>query len=109
MKKKILVTGASGHLGGMLFKSMAELGYRNLVGTDLKKKNIEKNKKFVTANLRNFKSILKITKGVYAIVHFGAIPVEDTQQNILQNNIIGTYNLFEAARINKVKRIIFAS
>ena len=38
MKKKILVTGASGHLGGMLFKSMAELGYRNLVGTDLKKK-----------------------------------------------------------------------
>ena len=109
MKKKILVTGASGHLGGMLFKSMAELGYRNLVGTDLKKKNIGKNKKFVTANLRNFKSILKITKGVYAIVHFGAIPVEDTQQNILQNNIIGTYNLFEAARINKVKRIIFAS
>ena len=50
-----------------------------------------------------------MTKGVYAIVHFGAIPIEDTQSNILQNNIIGTYNLFEAARINKVKRIIFAS
>ena len=42
MKKKILVTGASGHLGGMLFKSMAELGYRNLVGTDLKKKKYRK-------------------------------------------------------------------
>ena len=38
MKKKILVTGASGHLGGMLFKSMTELGYKNLIGTDLKKK-----------------------------------------------------------------------
>ena len=109
MKKKILVTGASGHLGGMLFKSMTELGYKNLIGTDLKRKNIAKSQKFIAANLKNFRSILKITKGVYAVVHFGAIPIEDTQQNILQNNIIGTYNLFEAARINKVKRIIFAS
>jgi len=109
MNKKILITGASGHLGGMLFKLMPEIGYRNLVGTDLKKKNIKKHEKFIIANLKDLKSILKITKDIYAIVHFGAIPIEDTQQNILQNNIIGTYNIFEAARINKVKRIIFAS
>jgi len=109
MNKKILVTGASGHLGGMLFNSLAKIGYKNLIGTDLKRKNIKKNQKFILANLKNFKSILKITKGVHAVVHFGAIPIEDTQKNILHNNIIGTYNLFEAARINKVKRIIFAS
>ena len=84
MNKKILVTGASGHLGGMLFKAMAKIGYTNLLGTDLKKKNIEKNEKFITANLRNLKSTVKISKGAYAIVHFGAIPVEDTQKNILQ-------------------------
>ena len=109
MNKKILITGASGHLGGMLLKKMAKIGYSNLLGTDIKKKNVERNKKFIKANFKIFKSTFKITKGVYAIVHFGAIPIEDTQQNILQNNIIGTYNLFEAARINKVKRIIFAS
>jgi len=109
MNKKILVTGASGHLGGMLFREMTKFGYTKLVGTDLKKKNMKKNEKFIIADLKNFKATLKITKGIYAIVHFGAIPIEDTQSNILQNNIIGTYNLFEAARINKVKRIIFAS
>jgi uronate dehydrogenase len=109
MNKKVLVTGASGHLGGMLFRSLANLGYKNLVGTDLKKKNIEKKQKFILGNLKNLKVITKMTKGVHAIIHFGAIPIEDTQSNILQNNIIGTYNLFEAARINKVKRIIFAS
>jgi uronate dehydrogenase len=109
MNKRVLVTGASGHLGGMLFKSLANLGYKNLVGTDLKKKNIKKNQKFELVNLKNFKKTVKVTKGVFAIVHFGAIPIEDTQKNILDNNIIGTYNLFEAARINKVKRIIFAS
>ena len=109
MNKKVLVTGASGHLGGMLFNSLAAIGYTNLIGTDLKRKNIVKNKKFIISNLKNFKATLKMTKNIHAIVHFGAIPIEDTQQNILHNNIIGTYNLFEAARINKVKRIIFAS
>ena len=38
MKKKILITGASGHLGGMLFNSLATMGYKNIIGTDLKKK-----------------------------------------------------------------------
>ena len=109
MNKKVLVTGVSGHLGGMLFNSLSTIGYKNLIGTDLKKKNIKKNQKFILADLKNFKTTVRMTKDVYAIVHFGAIPIEDTQQNILQNNIIGTYNLFEAARINKVKRIVFAS
>ena len=109
MNKKVLVTGASGHLGGMLFNSLAKIGYKNLVGTDLRRKNIKKDQRFILANLKNFKTIVKMTKGIHAIVHFGAIPIEDTQKNILYNNIIGTYNLFEAARINKVKRIIFAS
>jgi dTDP-4-dehydrorhamnose reductase len=45
MNKKILITGASGHLGGMLFKLMPEIGYRNLVGTDLKKKKYKKTRK----------------------------------------------------------------
>jgi nucleoside-diphosphate-sugar epimerase len=44
MNKKILVTGASGHLGGMLFKSLARIGYNNVLGTDLKKQNIQKKK-----------------------------------------------------------------
>ena len=62
MNKKVLVTGASGHLGGMLFKSLADLGYKNLVGTDLKKKKIEKNKKFILADLKNLKAIINMTK-----------------------------------------------
>ena len=45
MNKKVLVTGASGHLGGMLFRSLAKIGYRNLVGTDLKKKKYRKKSK----------------------------------------------------------------
>ena len=45
MNKKILVTGVSGHLGGMLFNSLSTIGYKNLIGTDLKKKKYKKKSK----------------------------------------------------------------
>jgi uncharacterized protein YbjT (DUF2867 family) len=48
MNKKVLVTGASGHLGGMLFRSLANLGYKNIVGTDLKKKYRKKSKIYIS-------------------------------------------------------------
>ena len=70
MNKKVLITGASGHLGGMLFRHLADLGYKNLIGTDLKKKNIEKNQKLMKIYVY-FKAIIKMTKGVHAIVHLG--------------------------------------
>jgi uronate dehydrogenase len=50
---------------------------------------------------------LKITKGVDAIVHLGGYSVEGPWEGILQANIIGCYNVFEAARRNGVKRIVF--
>ena len=52
---------------------------------------------------------LKITKGVDAIVHLGGYSVEGPWEAIHKANIVGCYNIFEAARRNKVKRILFAT
>ena len=76
---------------------------------------IDKNEDFQKADLRKINQVIKITKNMDAVVHFGAIPVEDSIVNItysiliINNNIIATYNLFEACRKNKVKKVIFAS
>ena len=43
------------------------------------------------------------------VVHLGAIPGEDTWEKILPNNIVGTWNVFEAARRQKVRRVVYAS
>ena len=47
--------------------------------------------------------------GVDAVVHLGGVSVEGPFEPILQANIIGTYNLYEAARRHGVARIVFAS
>ena len=51
----------------------------------------------------------RVTEGVDAIVHLGGYSVEGPWEDILQANIVGCYNVFEAARSNGVKRIIFAT
>jgi uronate dehydrogenase len=51
----------------------------------------------------------RVTRGVDAVVHLGGFPAEGDWENILRANIIGLYNLFEAARLNGVKRVLFAS
>ena len=50
-----------------------------------------------------------ITRGVDAIVHLGGFSVEGPWEPILQSNIIGLYNIYESARANGVKRILFAT
>jgi uronate dehydrogenase len=65
--------------------------------------------KFIAADLSDMAQVAAICSGVDGIVHLGGHSIEGTWDQILQANIIGCYNLFEAARIARVKRIVFAS
>jgi uronate dehydrogenase len=47
--------------------------------------------------------------GIEGIIHLGGHSNEGTWETILNANIIGCYNLFEAAHRAKVKRVVFAS
>jgi uronate dehydrogenase len=53
--------------------------------------------------------VIKLLEGVDAVLHFGGISTENTFENIMAANIAGTYNLYEAAHKNGIKRIVFAS
>ena len=120
MLKNILITGASGLCGSVLNTGLTKLGYK-IISCDIKSSpstaakslKISINQKIKLIDLRNMKQVMRATKGVSAVVHFGGIPrhkpKEDNYKKIIDHNIIGTYNVFEASRINKVKRIIFAS
>ena len=72
-------------------------------------KKLRKGETFVKGDVARMKDMTAATKGVDAIVHLGAFSVESDWETILEANIVGTYNVFEAARRNGVKRILFAT
>ena len=53
--------------------------------------------------------MLALLEGVDAVVHLGGVSTEKPFEPILQANIVGMFNLYEAARMHGVKRIVFAS
>jgi uronate dehydrogenase len=63
----------------------------------------------VLADLADASAVLAMMQGVDAVVHLGGVSTEAAFEPILQGNILGVYNLYEAARKQGVKRIVFAS
>jgi uronate dehydrogenase len=63
----------------------------------------------VTADLADASAVQAMMVGVDAVVHLGGVSTEQPWTPILQANIVGMYHLYEAARINRVRRVVFAS
>ncbi len=106
---KILLTGAAGMLGKVLRESLN--GWKTTLRVsdiaDLGKAS--KGEEVVQCDLSVMNSVLNLVDGCDAIIHLGGISTENTFDNILNANIRGTYNIYEAARQKRVSRILFAS
>ncbi|MCL6415102.1 NAD(P)-dependent oxidoreductase [Aestuariirhabdus sp. Z084] len=107
---RILLTGAAGGLGQVLRKRL-----RNWPGVKLRVSDIadlgaaEEGEEVVQCDLADLGAMLTLVDGVDQIIHLGGVSVEDTFDNILNANLRGVYNLYEAARQKGVSRIVFAS
>ena len=106
---RILLTGAGGGIGRRLRKLLPPI-YPDLILSDLKPPaDLGPSEKFVAAELSDLAQVKKAVTGVDGIIHLGGFSVEGPWETILNANIIGAYNLYEAAHQAGVKRIIFAS
>jgi uronate dehydrogenase len=107
--KKVLITGAAGDVGSRLRK-LLKGAYAELRASDMRKPaDLAAGEPFVQADLTKMDEVEKAVAGIEGIVHLGGHSVEGSWDTILNANIIGCYNLFEAARKHGVKRIVFAS
>src|SRR5258707_2960264 len=105
----VLVTGAAGGIGTRL-RQLLKGVYPNIRLSDLKQPDdLAADETFVAADLANMAEVERVVVGVDGIVHLGGFSVEGPWETILQSNIIGCYNLFEAARRQGVERVVFAS
>jgi uronate dehydrogenase len=107
--KRVLMTGAAGGIATMIRPLVAPI-YPEIVLSDVKEpKELQPNETFVPAELADIASVERACEGIDGIIHLGGYSVEGPWETILQSNIIGCYNLFEAARRKGVKRVVFAS
>lgn len=113
---KLLVTGGAGFIGSNLVDELVKLGHQVLVIDNLstgKKKFINLKAKFYRKDIRDYKSIKPLFKGVDCVFHLAAQP--RIQPSIINpaksfaNNVLGTFNVLLAARDSKVKKFIYSA
>ena len=106
---RLLLTGAAGGLGQALRQRLkANCAVLRLSDREkLEPAGIDE--EAVQADLADAAAVSRMVEGVNAIVHMGGVSVEGPFGPILQANILGAYNLYEAARLHGVKRIVLAS
>lgn len=107
--KRLLITGAAGALGKV---ARARLGHMadTIRLTDIAEMPpATGNEEIMQADVADFDAIRSVVEGCDGIVHLGGKATEGPWETILNANIVGLYNVYEAARQAGVKRIIFAS
>ena len=105
---RVLITGAAGGIGRMIRPLLRGL-YPTIRLSDIVAIDPDAGEEFVAADLADLAAIERICEGVDGVIHLGASSVEDRWEPVLNNNIIGCYNLFEAARRQGVRRVVFAT
>ena len=109
----LLMTGAAGGLGTAMRSRLKHncdvLRLSDRAATRDALGSAQAGEEIVLADLAQAHEVEAAVQGCQAVVHFGGISVEGPFEPILQANILGLYNLYEAARKHGVRRIVFAS
>ncbi len=106
MTTKVLITGMSGLIGSLLKDYLLDKRGYDLTGLNRSSVEGVKNHRADIAKLEDIKPAFV---GQDVVVHLAAYLGSEGWKWQQDNNVVGTYNVFEAARLAGVKRIIFAS
>lgn len=115
---KILITGGAGFIGSNLAKRLADDGNDVVVldsllrGNKIDKETFSKIT-FIKGDVRDKDVVINASSGCDLIFHFAAVLgvdiVADNPVETMDVEVIGTRNVVEAAEINNIKKIMYAS
>jgi NAD+ dependent glucose-6-phosphate dehydrogenase len=104
-RPKVLVTGASGLIGGMVIRDLAD----KYEFSGLSRRPVE-GIPHTQADIANLDAIRPAFQGMDMVVHMSAETKDlDNWNKIIDNSIVGTVNVFRAAQEAGVKRVVFGS
>jgi len=107
---KVALSGASGNMGRIL---RTELQKR---GVDLRSAGgrnplvpLHEGEDVMHGDLRDPVIVDRLLQGVDVLIHLAGTSVERPLPEIIENNLVALHQVYEGARRNKVRRIVFAS
>jgi uronate dehydrogenase len=106
---RLLLTGAAGGLGRVLRPRLKACCDRLRVSDIAPLGEAAAGEELSVVELQDRVAMGVLLDGVDAVVHLGGVSTEQPFDVILPANIVGAYNLYEAARIAGTRRIVFAS
>ena len=118
--EKVLITGVSGLIGSSVYLHMLAQPERyEVYGLGRRKELSERvpekrqvalpDKRFFLCDVADMEGVQAAVSGMDVVIHMAADPSGRSWESILNNNLIGAYNIYEASRQAGVKRLVAAS
>ncbi len=109
--RRVLVTGAAGRIGSYFAEQNHDrYGLRLMAQSEADGEKVARWGEVVVADLRDLERLKTICAGIDTVVHMAGDPdPAATWHDLLDANIIGTYNIFVAAKAAGCRRVIHAS
>lgn len=113
---KYIVTGGAGFIGSNIVDELVRLGHKVTVIDNLttgKKEYLNPKAKFIKADIRDYRKLKPLFRGVDGVFHLAAQP--RIQPSIIDpatsfdHNVQGTFNVFLAAKENKVPKVVYSA
>lgn len=107
--RKILITGAAGFIGSYIREAFNDRYDMRLA--DIGEINEPQGHEVIKADITNLDEMRRVCEGMDTVVHLAAdrSPSANFYETLLSLNIIGTYNIFQAAKEQGCQRVVFAS
>lgn len=105
----VVVTGAAGRIGSVVRRHLRD-EVRQLVLVDRVLLQVQSPKeRAIQLDLADLEAVVAALEGADAVVHLAGLPDEAPLADLLDGNVLGTYHVLEAARRQRVGRVVLAS
>ncbi len=106
---KVVMTGAAGGVATLIRPHLRQITSELVLSDRGDLNDLEDGEVSMPADLTDLSSMERLLEGADGLIHLGGQSVEADWETVLNANIIGLHNIYEAARRQGCKRVIFAT